>query len=365
MTLAVDLSHRFAGFALEVAFDAPPGVTALFGRSGSGKTTVVNAVAGLLAPDRGRIVVAGEPVLDTAAGLSVPVHRRRMGYVFQDARLMPHLSVRRNLTFGRWLQRLPADPRDEAHVTDLLGLGPLLSRRTAGLSGGERQRVALGRALLARPRLLLMDEPLAALDGPRKAEILPYLERLRDERRLPILYVSHALSEVARLATTVVALEAGRVVRAGPAPDVLSDPGAVPALGVRDAGAVLPCRVLRHHEDGLSEVAFSGGTLLVPRLDAAPGTGLRVRVAASDVLLAMSAPDELSAQNVLPVQVEAVRRGQQGGAIVQLRAGRDRLLSRVSARAADRMGLCPGMALFAVVESMALAPQDIGRTTDG
>ena len=365
MMLSVHLSHTFPGFTLDARFDAPEGVTALFGRSGSGKTTVVNAVAGLLTPNQGRVTVGDTVLLDTTAGITLPAHKRRVAYVFQEARLFPHLTVRQNLIYGRWIQRLPRDAGDEAHVTELLGLGALLARRPGALSGGERQRVALGRALLSSPRLLLMDEPLAALDQARKAEILPFLERLRDERRLPILYVSHALSEVARLATTVVALDKGRVVRAGPASDVLSDPEAVPALGVRDAGAILPCRLARHFDDGLSEVAFSGGTLLVPRIDAPPGTGLRIRIAASDVLLAQEVPQGLSALNVLPVTVEALRRGAQGGAIVQLRAGQDRLLSRISARAAERMGLTPGLALFAIVESVALARRDIGQNTEG
>lgn len=364
MTLSVTLTHAFPGFTLQAQFDAPDGVTALFGRSGSGKTTIVNAVAGLLHPDQGRVAVDDTVLLDTATGQRVPTHKRRVAYVFQEARLFPHLTVRQNLVYGRWAQRLPRDAADEAHVIALLGLQNLLERRPGALSGGERQRVALGRALLSRPRLLLMDEPLAALDQARKAEILPFLERLRDERRLPILYVSHALSEVARLATTVVALDKGHVVRAGPTTDVLSDPEAVPALGVRDAGAILPCRLERHFDDGLSSVRFSGGHLLVPRIDAPVGTGLRIRIAASDVLLAQTPPEGLSALNVLPVAVEALRRGPQGGAIVQLRAGDDRILSRISARAAERMGLAPGHTLYAIVESVALARRDIGQNAD-
>lgn len=217
MTLSVALAHAFPGFRLDLAFEAPPGVTALFGPSGSGKTTVVNAVAGLLRPDRGRVVVDGTVLLDTARGIALPPHRRGAGYVFQEGRLLPHLTVRQNLLYGRWFAPRDRPGPELGEVVDLLGLGALLRRRPAALSGGERSRVALGRALMSKPRVLLLDEPLAALDDARKAEILPYLERLRDDTRLPILYVSHSRAEVARLAGTVVHMEAGRVVGIGPA----------------------------------------------------------------------------------------------------------------------------------------------------
>ena len=211
MTLSVAVRHAFPELGLDVAFEAGPGLTALVGPSGSGKTTVVNAVAGLLRPDQGRVVADGAVLLDTAKGIALPPHRRRIGYVFQDARLLPHLTVRQNLLYGHWFAPREGRATSLEAVVEMLGIGALLPRRPALLSGGERSRVALGRALLANPRLLLMDEPLAALDEARKAEILPYLERLRDETRVPILYVSHAHAEVARLATTMVRLDRGRV----------------------------------------------------------------------------------------------------------------------------------------------------------
>jgi molybdate transport system ATP-binding protein len=198
MSLSVRLCHRFGGFDLDLAFDAPGGVTALFGRSGAGKTTVINAVAGLLRPDAGRIVAAGRVLLDTGAGVNLPAHRRRIGYVFQDARLFPHLTVRQNLLYGRWFGGRRDGPGLD-RIVALLGIGGLLPRRPATLSGGEKARVAIGRAILSNPDLLALDEPLAALDEARRAEILPYLERLRDDLGLPMLYVSHALAEVARL----------------------------------------------------------------------------------------------------------------------------------------------------------------------
>ena len=349
MTLDVRLRHAFAGFTLDVAFTAPAGVTALFGRSGSGKTTVINAVAGLLRPDAGRIASDGRVLFDSAGGVNVAVHRRRLGYVFQDARLFPHLTVRQNLLYGRWFApRGPGEPLE--HVLDLLGIEPLLARRPGALSGGERSRVAIGRALLSNPAMLLLDEPMAALDEARKAEILPYLERLRDETQVPILFVSHAIAEVARLATTIVVLEAGHVLRAGPAQEMLSDPAAVPALGIREAGSVLAARLVRHEADGLSLLETSAG----------PGAMLRVRIAAQDVMLALTRPEGLSALNILPATVTVVRLGEGPGAVVQLRAGTDLLLARVTRRSAEAMGLAVGGRVFAVIKSVAVAQSDVG-----
>jgi molybdate transport system ATP-binding protein len=210
--LEVDVSKRLGPTLIEAAFTAKGGITALFGPSGSGKTSIVNMVAGLITPERGRIALGGEVLFDSAAHKAVPVHKRRIGYVFQDDRLFPHLSVRHNLAFGRWMNRRAHDRAEEVQILDLLGIGPLMGRRPAGLSGGEKQRVAIGRALLSGPKLLLLDEPLASLDAARKAEILPYLERLRDQTGIPMVYVSHSAEEVERLADTIVRLEAGRVV---------------------------------------------------------------------------------------------------------------------------------------------------------
>lgn len=359
MTLELRLRHAFPGFALGVDFAAGPGVTALYGRSGSGKTTIINAVAGLLHPDEGRISVDGTVLLDTARGISVPVHRRRLGYVFQDARLFPHLSVRRNLLYGRWFA-----PRgkgaDFDRVVTLLDIAPLLDRRPAALSGGEKQRVAIGRALLSDPRILLLDEPLAALDEGRKAEILPYLERLRDETAIPILYVSHAQAEVARLASTLVVIEAGRVLRAGPLAAVLADPALAPMMGLRDAGAVIAARVAAHEADGLTRLETSAGPLWLPQIAAPVGTGLRIRIAAQDVILSRARPHGLSALNILPATVTALRLGDGPGAIVQMRAGDDLLLARLTRRSARALDLAPGIAVFAILKSVAVAQSDVG-----
>jgi molybdate transport system ATP-binding protein len=202
--LEVDIEHRLGAFELDIHFRSGRGLTALFGRSGAGKTSIVNVIAGLVRPERGRIVVDGSALIDTERGIRVRAHRRRVGYVFQEDRLFPHLTVRQNLLFGRWfaIGTTPVARLDD--VVDLLGIGALLDRRPARLSGGEKQRVAIGRALLASPRLLLMDEPLASLDASRKDEILPYIERLRDQAGVPIVYVSYSVAEVTRLASTIV-----------------------------------------------------------------------------------------------------------------------------------------------------------------
>ena len=359
MTLSVRLRHAFAGFSLDLAFEAPAGVTALFGRSGSGKTTVINAVAGLLRPDAGRIAVDDEVLFDSTTRCNLPPHRRRLGYVFQDARLFPHLTVRQNLLYGRRFA-----PRGDGatleRVVEMLGIAALLARRPGTLSGGEKQRVAIGRALLCRPRLLLMDEPLAALDEARKAEILPYLERLRDQTDIPILYVSHAVAEVARLATTVVVLEGGRVLRTGPASALMADPDAAPLFGLREAGAYLTVRVAAQEADALTRLDTSAGPLLLPRIEAAIGTRLRVRIHAQDVILSRDRPIGLSALNILPATVSDLRVGEGPGALVQLRAGDDLLLARITRRSAATLDLRIGTTLFAILKSVSVARDDVG-----
>jgi molybdate transport system ATP-binding protein len=213
--LLVDVEKKFGDFAIAANFTAPGGATALFGPSGSGKTSIVNMIAGLVTPDRGRIALDDTVLFDGVARIDVPVHRRRVGYVFQEGRLFPHLTVAQNLDYGRWMSGLPRDAAERERVIGLLDIGHLLPRRPGHLSGGERQRVAFGRALLTKPRLLLLDEPLASLDRARKLEILPYLARLRDEAKVPMIYVSHQAGEIMRLATQVVRIEYGRVLAAG------------------------------------------------------------------------------------------------------------------------------------------------------
>jgi molybdate transport system ATP-binding protein len=213
--LAIDVEKRLGEFSLKIKFETAPGVTALFGPSGAGKTTIVNMIAGLVTPDRGRIALDELVLFDSSARVNVPPHRRHIGYVFQEGRLFPHLSVRANLAYGRFMNGIAHDQAEARHIIDLLDIGHLLARRPGNLSGGERQRVAMGRALMMRPRLLVLDEPLASLDRARKLEILPYLVRLRDDAKIPMIYVSHQAGEIVRLASQVVRIEDGRVLAVG------------------------------------------------------------------------------------------------------------------------------------------------------
>ncbi len=360
MTGWVQVRHGQAAFQLDVSFSASDGVTALFGRSGAGKTTVVNAVAGLMRPDAARISLGERVLVDTSAGIWVPPHRRRVGYVFQDARLFPHLSVARNLTYAQRFLPDSTPATDQGAVVDMLGIGHLLQRGIADLSGGEAQRVAIGRALLSAPELLLLDEPLAALDQARKDEILPYLEHVRDQADVPILYVSHQISEIARLATDVVVLEDGAVRTSGSVADVLSDLSAVAATGVREAGAVIVATVAAHHSDGLTEAKGAGATIWLPKVAAPVGAPLRLRIEAQDIMLSKSRPDEISALNILPVEIIALRQGDGPGVMVQLKAGDARLLARVTQRSAKGMALAQGWTGYAVVKSVAVASGDVG-----
>ena len=350
--LHVSARHAFPGFALDAEFTAPAGITALFGPSGAGKSTILSIVAGLTRPKTGRVVLDDTVLLDTAARVTVPAERRRCGVVFQDARLLPHLSVETNLRYGA--RRAPRDSEGPAfdEVVILLGIAPLLARRPRTLSGGERQRVALGRALLARPRLLLMDEPLAALDAPRRAEILPFLERLRDTVRVPILYVTHALDEVDRLADTLVLIEAGRVQAAGPV-EALTARADLPLLSARrDAGAVLRCIIAAHDPArGLTRLAFPGGTLLVPLRPEPAGATLRLRLRARDVTLATHAPTGLSTHNILPATIAALTPAGPYETDVTLQIGPTQLLARITRDAATNLALTPGTNVYALVKS--------------
>jgi molybdate transport system ATP-binding protein len=361
--LEVDIEHRLGAFKLDIHFRSGRGLTVLFGRSGAGKTSIVNVIAGLIRPEKGRIVVGGSVLIDTERGIRIPAHRRRVGYVFQEDRLFPHLTVRQNLLFGRWFAVGSTAAGRLDDVVDLLGIGALLDRRPARLSGGEKQRVAIGRALLAGPRLLLMDEPLASLDVARKDEILPYIERLRDQAGVPIVYVSHAVAEVTRLASTIVLISDGRVRAVGPLSEVMGRAELYPMAGRFEAGAVLAARVAMHDVRwGLTELVGAFGKLTVPRLSTPIGASLRVRIRARDVILATTPPTGTSALNVLAGRVEAIVPIEDAALEVQLRLGDDeRLLARVTRRSGAALDLAPGREVFAVIKTVAIDRRSLGH----
>ncbi|MFS2213202.1 molybdenum ABC transporter ATP-binding protein [Telluria sp. Tellsp104] len=353
--LRVRLRVDRGAFRLDVDLDLPlRGISALFGHSGSGKTTVLRAIAGLERAPGGLVALGDEVWQDDARGVFVPVHRRAIGYVFQEASLFPHLSVRANLEFGR--KRVPVHERRFAlePVTALLGIENLLERRPDGLSGGERQRVAIARALLASPRLLLMDEPLAALDLRRKLEILPYLERMHGELAIPIVYVSHAPDEVARLADHLVLLDDGKAVASGPLSETLARVDLPPSFA-DDAGVVLDTILAGHEEDALSRLEFAGGVLFVGRRREAVGTRLRCRIHARDVSLALDRPQGTSIVNRLPAAVTAVAATDTPGhVLVQLRMGESPLLARITERSRRELGIAPGLRLWVQIKGVAL-----------
>ncbi|MDD2918394.1 molybdenum ABC transporter ATP-binding protein [Rhodoferax sp.] len=342
-------------FTLDLDLAMPgQGISALFGASGSGKTTALRVLAGLEPKAQGRICVQGEVWQDSAQGLFKPVHQRALGYVFQEASLFEHLSVQGNLQYG--FKRTPASERNQSwnDTLDLLGIGHLLQRWPHELSGGERQRVAIARALATSPRLLLLDEPLAALDAPRKAEILPYLERLQTELRLPVIYVTHAIDEVARLADHMVLMDAGRATAFGQTAELLTRLDLPLARG-DTAGAVLHCKVASHDDrDHLTLARFAGGELTVARQKADPGQTLRVRVAARDVSLTLQRQIGTSILNILPCTVSAVSPDSHGQVMVSLRVGDTPLLARITTRSSHALGLEPGKAVYAQIKGVAV-----------
>ncbi|OQP84766.1 molybdenum ABC transporter ATP-binding protein [Rhizobium rhizosphaerae] len=357
-SLEVRLKTPLGATRLEIGFTAGPGVTALFGPSGAGKTSILRAIAGLLRPEEGLIRFCGQTLLDTGAGIAVSPHRRGFGVVFQEARLFPHLSVRRNLRYGAvfFQAGLRPDPAAFARIVDLLGIAPLLGRAPRHLSGGERQRVAIGRALLANPRLLLMDEPLAALDENRRGEILPYLERLRDETRVPILYVSHSVAEVARLADQVVLIDRGRVAGAGPAAETLGRASLMAGASSRERGVVLEGRVAgAQPETGVTTVEIAGARLRLAEEGLAPGAAVRLRIAARDVMLSLRPVEGISALNSLPMRIAGLT--PLDGRTMEVRleqAGGLHLLAHVTTVSAQALGLAVGLEVHALVKSVAL-----------
>lgn len=342
-------------FQLDVDFTLPGhGVTALFGHSGSGKTTVLRAIAGLEHAPGGYFSLGDAVWQDDAKGIFVPTHQRSLGYVFQEASLFEHLTVEGNLEFGR--KRISESERrfERSSVTELLGISGLLSRRPVSLSGGERQRVAIARALLTAPQLLLMDEPLAALDLKRKQEILPYLERLHDELSIPIIYVSHSPDEVARLADHLVLLDTGKVVASGSLTETLARAD-LPQAFADDAGVVIETVVAAHEADDLTQLDFSGGSIYVASRPEPIGHPLRCRIHARDVSVALEKPLTSSILNVFRGSVTAIApTDTPGHVLVQLHIGTTPLLARITERSRKALNLVVGQPVWAQVKAVAL-----------
>ncbi len=333
---------------LELGF----GVTALFGRSGAGKTSLVNMIAGLLTPDEGEIVIGGTCVFDSASGVNLPPEQRSVGVVFQDGRLFPHLTVRGNLAYGRRRGKRSAPGLDE--VVELLELGPLLRRQPMTLSGGEQQRVAIGRALLTAPEVLLLDEPLAGLDGERREEVLGFLERLKHDPDLTIVYVTHRMEEVVRLADRLALIDQGAIQAAGAPRDLLGQPELQSLTGRRTAGALLSCRVERADDgEGLSRLNCSGQTLLLPRLELASGRDILLRVRAGDVSLSLERPRRSSVLNVMSGVVERIMEEDGALADVVVNVGQT-LWARVTRRSVRELELAPGQPVYAIIKAASL-----------
>lgn len=368
-TICTRLTGKLGAFALDVSFEIPMrGITAVFGPSGCGKTTILRCLAGLerLA---GHISVGGDIWQDTATQRFLPPHRRHIGYVFQEASLFAHLSVRDNLMYGA--KRAASAPQsrglDLDGVTSLLGLAHLLDRSPAALSGGERQRVAVGRALLSRPRLLLMDEPLSALDRQTKDDILPYFEVLHERLELPIVYISHDISEVERLADTLVLMNAGRVVATGPLSKLQTDPS-LPLLRASDASVVLAGQVASHDDAfALTTVAVDGGEMIVPGLHGRPGDKRRLRIAASDVSVVRSVQKDTTILNCLPAEISSIEdAGSAPQVHVVLSLGRGDgplIVARITRRSLTSLQLAPGMPVFAQIKSVSLVATRAGSSS--
>jgi molybdate transport system ATP-binding protein len=359
--LEVRVRKQRGDWRLDAEFSMPtPGIVALFGRSGCGKSTLVDIIAGLVAADAGRVALDGCVLLDVALRRDVKPERRRIGYVFQDAKLFPHLDVAGNLRYAARRARSPEVVNFDAAI-ELLALGPLLARRTQQLSGGERQRVAIGRALLSQPRLLLLDEPLAALDAARREEVLPYLEALRDRLAVPMVYVSHQFDEVLRLATHLVLIDAGKTVAQGDLGAMSLRPELRAIIGADAVGSVLDGEVLGiDAASGLHRVRVGGGVLAVRAPAAVPGSRWRVQILARDVIVATDPPRSLSVRNELAGTIVAIVADEPDADLVSIDVGGVTILARITSAATRSLGLHAGMRVWALVKSVSLGGRSVG-----
>ena len=346
--------------ALDLAFSVRPGeVLALVGPSGAGKSTVLRSIAGLWRPHVSRIVVAGKVWQDTATDVHLPTHHRAVGMVFQSYALFPHLDALGNLMLA--MGHLPkAARRAEAlRLLDMLGLGAQANQRPSDLSGGQQQRVAVARALARDPKVLLMDEPFSAVDRPAREAVYEALLALRSRLAMPVVLVTHDIDEAQRLADRMLVMAAGACVATGGAAEVLTDPAALRVLGLREAGSMLRATVEGDEADGLTRLCTGVGPVFVPQVGAPPGTRLRLRIPAHEVMISLARPQGLSALNVLPVVVQGWVEGDGPGVMLRLAAGDEMVLARITRRSAQSLGLVPGLACFAVLKSMAVAREQL------
>ncbi len=329
------------------------GVTALFGPSGAGKSTVIAMIAGLVRPTTGRITLNDRVLFDSDARVHVPPHQRRIAVVFQEDLLFPHLTVKQNLVYGMWFNKDRSASLPE--VIELLNLEPLLEREPLTLSGGEKQRVSLGRALLSSPELLLMDEPLSNLDPRRRSEILPYLERLRDQKNIPMVYVSHTVEEVVRLADQVVVLDHGQTIADGAVESVLNNSDLWPIFGEQDAGSILAARIVRHDPDqGLTHLSLGDEKLVIPLIAGAVGGEVRLRVLARDVALATKKPANISIRNILSGTVAGISLDHNSSAEIKIAAGGTTVLARITQASVKDLNLVIGQPVYALLKAVAM-----------
>lgn len=360
--ITIEAKRRRGNFDLDVSLELSGGLTAVFGQSGSGKTSLINLVAGLDRPDEGRISIGSQVVFDSAQRINIAPENRHIGYVFQDGRLFPHLSVRNNLVYARRFIKPALNLRHFDQIVDLLGIAALLERSPATLSGGEKQRVAIGRALLAEPQLLIMDEPLASLDARRKADILPFIENLRDQLGTPILYVSHAMEEVIRLSDSLVLMDQGHIIAHGDVEQIMSRLDLKPLTGRYEAGAVLSVKIVGHDtKHKLSELSFAGQTLWVPGDDLPIGSELRLRIRARDVSIAIQKPVGTSVLNIFDASITEIVADEGPHCEVLLDVGAP-LIARVTRKSVNELGLKVGQKVFASVKAAAIDRRNLGMS---
>ena len=346
---------------LDVAFRVEPGeLLALVGHSGSGKTTMLRTIAGLWRPEAARVTVDGQSWLDTAAGVNLPSHRRQVGIVFQNYALFPHMTAAGNVMAA--MER--ADPVEAKRLLDLVNLHGLSDRKPAQLSGGQQQRVAVARALARRPQALLLDEPFSAVDRATRERLYGEIIALRAHLKMPVVLVTHDVNEAQLLADRMVVIEKGRVVAEGTTAEVMADPTALRAMGIREVAAMLPATVAEHLGDGLTRLDAATGPLFLPSVEGAPGTRVRVRIMAHEVILSRARPEGLSAQNILAGTVARIVPGGGPGVMVHVAVGGHEILARITRRAADQLGLRPGDAVHAILKSMSVARDHVARARD-